>query len=257
MRISILTSSRADFGIYLPLLKEIQNHKEIQADIIVFGTHLSYFHGYTLSDILDSGFQPFTCIETIMAGDSPNSLSTSTGLTILKFAEFWKNYTGVYDFVICLGDRYEMFAAVTAGIPFNIKFAHIHAGEETAGAIDNVYRHCITHASSIFFTSTAENASRVVALTNKTEDIFNVGALSLDSLQDFEPFTTSEFKNRYNFDLNTQFVLFTFHPETVNYLKNEIYCLQIIDALKKLTHYNVLITMPNADTAGNTVRKLL
>ena len=37
-----------------------------------------------------------------------------------------------------------MFAAVSSGTPFNIKFAHIHAGETTLGAIDNGYRHSIS-----------------------------------------------------------------------------------------------------------------
>lgn len=257
MRISVLSSSRADFGIYLPLLREMRNHPDIQVDLIVFGTHLSYFHGNTVADIIASGFEPFICIDTLMTGDSPNSLSSSTGLTIIKFGEFWQQHRAIYDFVICLGDRYEMFGAVTAGIPFNLKFAHIHAGEETSGAIDNVYRHCISHASSLFFTSTEENSSRVIQLTNRADMVFNVGALSLDSLKDFEPFTTFEFQEKWGIDLNEKFILFTFHPETVNFLKNEDFCNEIIKALKKLSSVNVLITMPNADTAGNTVRKLL
>jgi GDP/UDP-N,N'-diacetylbacillosamine 2-epimerase (hydrolysing) len=37
-----------------------------------------------------------------------------------------------------------MFAAVSASVPFNIPVAHISGGEETAGAIDNIYRHSLT-----------------------------------------------------------------------------------------------------------------
>ena len=36
-----------------------------------------------------------------------------------------------------------MFSAVFAGIPFQIKFAHIHGGETTLGAIDDIFRHSI------------------------------------------------------------------------------------------------------------------
>ena len=49
-----------------------------------------------------------------------------------------------------------MFAAVIAGIPFGIKFVHIHGGETTLGAIDNIYRHAISLASYIHFTATED-----------------------------------------------------------------------------------------------------
>ena len=51
MKIGILTSSRADYGIYFPLLKELKTHNSISLEIIAFGTHLSKFHGYTLDSI--------------------------------------------------------------------------------------------------------------------------------------------------------------------------------------------------------------
>jgi GDP/UDP-N,N'-diacetylbacillosamine 2-epimerase (hydrolysing) len=59
-----------------------------------------------------------------------------------------------------LGDRYEMFAAVASGIPFNIPFAHLHGGEKTLGAIDNIFRHTITLASKYHFVSCQEHGDR-------------------------------------------------------------------------------------------------
>jgi GDP/UDP-N,N'-diacetylbacillosamine 2-epimerase (hydrolysing) len=45
MRVGLLTSSRADFGIYLPLLKALKSDSFFDLKIIAFGTHLSSFHG--------------------------------------------------------------------------------------------------------------------------------------------------------------------------------------------------------------------
>ena len=56
MKIGILTSSRADFGIYLPLLKKIKEDRYFKIEIIVFGTHLSKLHGYTINEIYSSNF---------------------------------------------------------------------------------------------------------------------------------------------------------------------------------------------------------
>ena len=50
MKIAILTSSRADFGIYLPLLKKFKNDPFFDVRIIAFGTHLSSLHGHTIDD---------------------------------------------------------------------------------------------------------------------------------------------------------------------------------------------------------------
>jgi GDP/UDP-N,N'-diacetylbacillosamine 2-epimerase (hydrolysing) len=57
MRIAILTSSRADYGIYLPLLKKLKADNFFDLKIIVFGTHLSRFHGYTVEQIEEDGFE--------------------------------------------------------------------------------------------------------------------------------------------------------------------------------------------------------
>jgi GDP/UDP-N,N'-diacetylbacillosamine 2-epimerase (hydrolysing) len=40
------------------------------------------------------------------------------------------------------GDRFED-ECCSQEFPFGVKFAHIHGGETTLGAIDNVYRHQI------------------------------------------------------------------------------------------------------------------
>ncbi len=57
MRITFLTSSRADYGIYLPLLKKIKADPFFDLEIIAFGTHLSKFHGYTLDEIYKGNYK--------------------------------------------------------------------------------------------------------------------------------------------------------------------------------------------------------
>ena len=257
MRIGILTSSRADFGIYLPLLQQLNSDDSFEVKIIAFGTHLSQFHGYTIDQIKAAGFQVNYTIESMLLTDSSASVATAMGLTNIKFAEFWKEHAAEFDLVFCLGDRYEMFSAVMAGVPFQIKFAHLHGGETTLGAIDNVFRHAITLASKYHFVSTGEYAERVSRLIDNDKNIYNVGALSLDSLIDPKLLSVNEFKQKWLIDLSKKTILCTFHPETVNYNKNQHYAVELVTALNKLKKYQVIITMPNADTAGNIIRKEL
>lgn len=255
--IAILTSSRADYGIYLPLLKALKEDASFEARIIAFGTHLSPFHGYTVNQIVNDGFEVSHQIESMLCGDSPNAISTAMALTSLKFADFWKDHQHDFDLVFCLGDRFEMFAAVTAGIPFNIPFAHLHGGEKTLGAIDNIFRHAITLASKYHFVSCKEHGERVAELTESKDNIFDIGALSLDNLNSLPLLSKEDFHSKFGVDLNLPTILVTMHPETVTPEMNGIFVEELAEALLELSYYQVIITLPNADTNGNLIRKRL
>ena len=65
MKIGVLTSSRADYGIYLPLLLKLKADDFFQLEIIAFGMHLSKNHGYTLSAIEEDGFEKIHQIDAL------------------------------------------------------------------------------------------------------------------------------------------------------------------------------------------------
>ena len=256
IRVGVLTSSRADYGIYLPLLNELKQDEDFDLKLIVFGTHLSKFHGYTLSQIESDGFSAFRKIESLLLGDSPNAVSTGYALTALKFSEFWEENQSEFDIVFALGDRFEMAAAVAASVPYQVRIAHLHGGETTLGAIDNIYRQSISLSSTQHFVSTETFKNRLLQLLDdKRPKIFNVGSLSLENLANIPLLTIQEFKEKWNINLSIDTILVTVHPETVAFEQNENFCKQVTLALEQLcTRYQIVITMPNADTAGMVFR---
>lgn len=258
VHIAVLSSSRADFGIYLPLLRKILQSKHVfDLKIIAFGSHLSKFHGHTRDEMLLHGFKPDFEIATLLTNDRPDDISTAYALTALKFADFWSYHAKDFDWVLCLGDRFEMAAAVAAGIPFAINFAHIHGGETTLGAIDNIYRHSITLASKLHFVSAFPFRQKIKELTGTDENTFVTGALSLDHLDELKLLSPDDFLEKWHIDLNKPTILITIHPETVAYDKNEIYALECGHALNVLSkRFQLIITMPNADTNGTIYRNM-
>lgn len=152
MKIGVLTSSRADYGVYLPLLRKIQADPAFELELLVFGTHLSEKFGMTVRQIALDGFGVETKVETLPESDLPGDIADSMAKTISGFTQVWNNKK--FDLVFALGDRYEMFAAVASTVPFNIPIAHLHGGETTLGAIDNVFRHSISCMSKFHFTAT-------------------------------------------------------------------------------------------------------
>jgi GDP/UDP-N,N'-diacetylbacillosamine 2-epimerase (hydrolysing) len=255
MRIGVLTSSRADYGIYLPLLKKIKVDSFFELEIIAFGTHLSQGHGFTLDTIVNDGYKCIHTISSLISNDDEQSIASSYGLTVLKFSDFWENHK--YDLVFCLGDRFEMSAAIQAGIPFGVKFAHLHGGETTLGAIDNVYRHQITLASQLHFTATDIFRDKVKDLIGTDAGVFSVGSLSLTDLKSFVPIEKETFFQKYSIP-NEDFALVTFHPETMSVQDNVRYAQEMKNALAKISkEVFLIITMPNADTQGSVYRNAI
>ena len=257
IKVGALTSSRADFGIYLPLLQALKADSFFELEIIAFGTHLSKYHGYTIDDIDAQGFDVKHQISSLLLTDDPAAIASSYALTAIKFGDFWNQFGAAYDWVFCLGDRFEMAAAVAAGIPFNIPFAHIHGGETTLGAIDNIYRHSITLASRLHFVATESFASRVRQLNGPDARCIVTGSLSLDNIKNMRLLDIEAFKSKWGIDLTKPSILVTVHPETVAFDKNREYAAEVYQALIKIIEdFQIIITMPNADTMGTVYREM-
>lgn len=255
MKIGVLTSSRADYGIYLPLLRLLKNDNFFDLEIIAFGSHLSKHHGYTLDVIEGDDYDTIRKISLSLEDDSDIGIAKTYANTTLLFAEFWKN--NQYDLVLCLGDRFEMSAAVQAGIPFNIKLAHIHGGETTLGAVDNIYRHQITLASQMHFTSCELYRQRVISLVGSNKNTYAIGSLSLDGIDAFVPIGREILNEKFDLPKG-EFALVTFHPETVAYNNTDFHSKEMQNSLKEVAKFiNLVITMPNADTHGSRFRKAL
>jgi GDP/UDP-N,N'-diacetylbacillosamine 2-epimerase (hydrolysing) len=255
MKVGVLTSSRADYSIYRPLLDLLKNDSFFELEVIVFGTNLSDSYGLELNNIRSDNYDVIHQIDTLPDGDTPSDISNSMGKTIIQFAKFWKRNS--FDIVFALGDRYEMFSAVSSSIPFNTKIAHISGGETTEGSFDNTFRHCLTQMSELHFTSTEQYKDKVTLLKGSSNNVYNVGALSIDNFLNLKLYSLAEFKDVFGIDMSIPSILVTFHPETVAFEKNEEYVNELVSALSLIQGYQIIITMPNADTMGNYIRKQL
>ncbi len=155
-------------------------------------------------------------------------------------------------FVMTLGDRWEMSAAVQSTIPFGIKLIHLHGGEKSLGSLDNIYRDQITIASYLHFPSSSIHADRVHELIGNKQNILSVGSLSIEELENFDLPSWDDVKKenfRIPFD---DFILATFHPETIDNSKGK-YINVILDVIQSLVYlgYCFVITKGNSDLGGD------
>ena len=152
--------------------------------------HLAREFGHTVDAIEADGFTVHERIDMLLAGDTPASIGKSMGLGTIGFAHSFGRSEP--DFLVVLGDRFEMHAAALAAVPFNLPIAHIHGGELSYGAIDEVLRHSITKLSHLHFVATREYADRVVQMGEEPWRVVVSGAPGLDSILGVTPMTREE-----------------------------------------------------------------
>ena len=249
-RICVVTTSRADYGIYRPVLREITRRPELELRLLVTGAHLSSQFGLTVKEIEADGYDTTDRIEISLTGDAPADIVKSAAQAMIGLADYFTRARP--DLLLVLGDRYEMHAAVTAAVPFLIPVAHIHGGELTEGAIDDALRHSITKMSHLHFAATEVYADRIRHMGEEPWRITVSGAPSLDNLNGFVPLDDAALAERFGLRLNEPFLLATYHPVTLENESAEAKIDQMLFALKRFD-MPVVFTYPNADAGSSKI----
>ncbi|MGO9571944.1 MAG: UDP-N-acetylglucosamine 2-epimerase [Desulfomonilaceae bacterium] len=252
--IGVVTGARSDYGIYLPILRRMQQVPELKMHLIVTGMHLAHQFGFTVETIEQDGFEIGDRIEMLLMSDTSEGLAKSLGVGVMGFAESYARCRP--DVLLVLGDRLEMLAAVAASLTFNIPVAHIHGGESTEGAIDELIRHAITKMSHLHFASTESYARRIIQMGEEPWRVVVSGAPSLDNLSAIQMLSPGELKELYGLNLQKCTLLVTYHPVTLELEETEAQVRELMSALEELD-CGVIFTYPNADAQNHLVIKMI
>ncbi len=246
-RIGVVTTSRADYGLYRPILRAIEADPTLKLELYVSGMHLVPAYGETVAEIEADSFPIAERLSVLLADDSPGGISKSVGVGVMGFAEVFTRARP--DLLLVLGDRFEMFSAPLAALPFRIPVAHLYGGELTEGALDDALRHSITKLSHLHFVSTARYAQRVIQLGEAPWRVHTVGTSSLDNLREMQFFSRDELAAQLGLSLEVAPLVVTFHPVTLAYEQTDWHIAELLAALAEASR-PLVFTAPNADTHG-------
>ena len=196
-KIWVITGSRAEYGLLKPLIKRIKKDGRFKLEIIITGQHLASQYGLTFREIEKDGFRVSKKVKMLSAGDSERSIAQSVASGISKFGKMFSKERP--NLLIVLGDRFEIFAAVSAAYIFKIPIAHLCGGELTSASMDDAFRHAITKMSMLHFVSTPEYKRRVVQLGEDPQRVFSVGAIGIDSIKDMKLLSIFELQKQLGF----------------------------------------------------------
>lgn len=252
--VAVVTGTRAEFGLLLPVIKQLEASEILEPRVIVTGAHLSPAYGCTVKEIEKSGIDIAAKIDILKFGTGALATARTVAYTIDEFSKYFAVRRP--DMVLVLGDRYEIFAVGTAAAMLSIPLAHISGGDVTKGAVDEYFRHSLTKMASIHFPSCDEYARRVIAMGENPATVHNVGGLGDENLRNIKTFSRSRLEASIGFSLKEPFALVTFHPETAGGKDPSQQFYALLSALDK-SGLNCIFTKANADAGGSEINALI
>lgn len=250
-RIDVITVGRSDFGIYRPVLDALAADGNWDVGLIVSGGHLDETTGVSLQEIEKSGHAIRAKIPLANTHDDAAGMGETMGAATAALSRFYRDNKP--DCVLVLGDRYEMMAFTAALVPFNVPIAHIHGGELSFGAIDDVFRHAITKMSHLHFAATADYGSRIIRMGEEPWRVTVSGAPGLDTAHGLALPSRAALEQQFGLDLSTPPILVTYHPVTrqLDDLDDQVGAL--MSALAERPE-PIIFTAPNLDAGGLALR---
>lgn len=252
-KICVITGTRAEYGLLRRIMKGIKQDLELTLQVICTGMHLSPEFGLTYRDILQDGFRIDRKVEMLTSSDTSVGIAKSIGLGLIGFADALSELKP--DLIVVLGDRFEIFAAVSAALVARIPVAHLSGGEKTEGAFDEAIRHSISKMSHLHCVAAEEYRKRVIQLGEQPERVFLVGGLGVDAIKHLKLLGREEVESLLNFNLGQKSLLITFHPVTLAASTAAHQMDELLKALARLDDTQLIFTMPNADTGGRALIK--
>lgn len=249
--LSIVSSSRAEYGILKNLISKLKKNKQINLKFIISGSHLDKKYGQTYKQIKKDKIKIDHKIYINLGNSINKNIIKNMGLYMTKVSEYLRrsNSKGI----ILLGDRYEMLSIASAANILNIPIIHIHGGEVTYGSYDDQVRHAITKLSYFHFVSTENAKKRVIRMGEDKKRVFLVGSLGVENLLIHRK--KNNLNKIFNFEMKKNKILVSYHSQTNNIKSSRVEFMNLLNALKYFNSYTIIFTYPNHDLDSEFIIK--
>lgn len=255
-KIAVITSTRAEFGLLLPVINELRKfeNESIRVELVVTGTHLSKAFGYTIDEITSADIRIDRTICIPVNSVSALDTSNNQAKTLIEFTKLFEAIK--YDSIVILGDRYEMLAIAIAAGNTRTPICHLCGGDTTEGAMDEWIRHSITKMSYLHFVTNSESYRRVVQLGENPDRVFNYGSTSIDNIVRLANMTRETALASVGLPA-CDYAICTYHPVTMEKENFDVEINQFLRAVAHFSHIQFIVTKSNADQGGARINQML
>lgn len=255
IKVCAVSSTRADYGIFSPLLKKMASDEAFHLTVVATGTHLLPLYGHTVDEIVRDGFQPVSIPILLSEKNDAVAVSDAMGEALRQFSRFFSLQN--FDILLVLGDRYEIEAVCCASVNCRLPIAHIHGGETTEGAIDECYRHAITKMSWLHFAAAEAYRRRIIQLGEDPARVFNVGALAVENIQSEADYPLTVLSKELGLPLlKGKYAVVTYHPVTQESNSEKEQMQALMAAMDERCELSYIVTKANADEGGSVINTM-
>ena len=255
-RICIVTTTRADWGLLMPLARRLAAEPAVRLQLVASNMHLMPEFGMTVNEITDAGFTVDERVEMAVAGDDEASRVRAMAMCLGGMAGAFERLRP--DCVVLLGDRYEMLAVASAAAVMRLPIVHIAGGEVSEGAVDDSIRHAITKLSTLHLTATEAYRRRVIQMGEAPDTVVNTGAIGVWNAFNIKPLDRNALEDFLDLRLDGDIAVVTYHPATNDSSASPAeQTSALLEALDSFPALKCVITYPNNDAGGASIIPLL
>lgn len=250
LKICVYTTNRAEYSKLRPILKLLQNDKDIELFLLITGSHLLKEYGETKTQIINDGLKITEEIYSHIAGDDITKTVETIGLGLIKLPSIIKRLNP--DIILCGFDRFDMFPFAICASLMNICLVHIEGGEIT-GSLDEKIRHSISKLSNYHCVSTENAKENLIKMGENPETIFVTGCPRYDELLFLKD--DENILSKYNV-IKKKYLILCYHPVSSNIETSIKEWKTILSTLEEIND-NVIFIKPNIDNGNEELIKIL
>ncbi|MNI16262.1 UDP-N,N'-diacetylbacillosamine 2-epimerase (hydrolyzing) [compost metagenome] len=248
-KVMIVTGTRADYGIFYPIMRAIQSAQDMDLQLLVTGMHLDKQYGRTIDYIEADGFTVNAVVD-IMSDSTLSGMAKSIGLGIINMTSAIERLSP--DCVIVLGDRGEMLAAAISSVHLNLPTLHLHGGE-VSGSIDESVRHAISKLAHLHLVATDGSKERLIKMGEDPWRVHVTGAPRIETIENVALPDINIVKVKYGLDFCGDYGLFIYHPVTTEY---DVVFEEMSVIFRALSEEKLpfVCVLPNSDAGSESIR---
>jgi UDP-hydrolysing UDP-N-acetyl-D-glucosamine 2-epimerase len=253
-KICVVITARPSYSRIKTALKAIQNHPDLELQLVVAASALLDRYGSAVNYIQNDGFQIAAKVFNVLEGENLTAAAKTTGIGILELSTVFDNLSP--DIVVTVADRFETMATAVSASFMNIPLAHVQGGEVT-GNIDEKVRHSITKLSDYHFVASESAYDRVIRLGENPNFVFNTGCPSIDLAAEVQASPVFDFDLYKKYggvgafpDLSQGYWVVMQHPVTTEVKSSRAHIEETLFALREVKQ-PVLWFWPNVDAGAD------
>ena len=248
------SSSRADFGLLSPIIKELKSDDFFEVAVCEIGSHISK-HSESFQQLQATGVSKLDLSIDKLQEDTPDGKASFVATIIIDLTSYFLRTST--DAILILGDRYETLAIAYAASLSNIAIIHLAGGDITVGSIDDNYRHAITKLAKVHFVTNANSYDRVLQLGEEAEFVKLSGSPGLDNVNQINFLTKKDLEVLLRLNFQDHLILLTLHPDSIHPAQITEQANEVILALKHfLSNCTIIITSANYDSGYTIINEI-